>query len=155
MVSLDWDAEYRNRALAKICFLYMLMPIPEAQRFRTEFQLIRDYILHGLFDREFWVDGPVLQWADPQPRALGEQKFTYLLATVVKEGSVFGLVRLHNMGLFCVRLSTALADFFIRDTLTTYLLEKNDDERYRLISTEHSNEEVKMFAEGARNSGQL
>lgn len=153
--SLDWNTEYRNPGLGKICFLYMLMTIPEVERFNAGFQPLRNYILHGQFDKQFWAHGPVLQWADPQPRALGDQKFTYLLATVVREQSVFGLVRLHNMGLFCVRLSTALAGSFLRDTLTTYLLEKNESERYQLVSKQHSAAEVTMFADAVRNSGQL
>lgn len=30
-LSLDWNTEYRNRGLVKICFLYILMTIPEPE----------------------------------------------------------------------------------------------------------------------------
>ncbi len=151
--ALDWNVDYRNRGLAKICFLYALAQLSEGERLHEAFQPIRNYILYGKFDVDFWVHGPVLQWDGPQPSAgLGDFKFTYLLATIVSEQGIFGLVRLHNMGLFCVKLSLPMSDSQVRDTLTTYLLERNQGEKYAFLPHEHSVDQARLLAEAARNS---
>jgi hypothetical protein len=154
--TLDWRTEYRDRGIAKICFVYFLSTIPKASRFDAAFQHARDYILHGHFASDFWRPDPVLQWEGPHPgMGLGNHKFTYLLATVLHENSVYGLIQLHNMGLFCTRLSVPQSNPFVQDTLTTYLLEKDDNEKYTLRSESFSGEGVRSFADAVRNSGQL
>lgn len=155
-LSLDWGAEYRDRGIVKICFVYFLTTIPEESRFSEVFKHVRDYILYGRFSSDFWQHGPVLQWNGPHPGiGLGDHKFTYLLATVVHKHSVYGLIQLHNMGLFCVKLSTPQSNPSIPDTLTTYLLERNKEGNHTLSVKSHSDDEAKFFAEAVRNSGQL
>ncbi|MGH2397173.1 MAG: HNH endonuclease [bacterium] len=154
--SLDWNTEYRNRGLAKICFLYLISMLPYSDRFNEAFQSIRDYILFGKNTAEMQTLELVIQWNGPHPEvALGDRNFTYLLATVEVDRRVFGVVQLHNMGLFCVRLLASQPNTCPPDSLTTYLLQKEGSDNYALTTHDHSSDEVAAFAASIRRNGQL
>lgn len=153
--SLDWNAPYRDRGLAKISFMYMLSLLDEPARYDISFKPIRDYLLTGEYRSTAWSHGPVLQWSGQFPLTEPELKFTYLTATVTRGRDVFGLVQLLNMGLFCVKLASTTDLALVPESLTTYSLEKDAAGNYVMTSQLHVASEVGAFAEGVRNSGLL
>ncbi|MDA8215294.1 MAG: hypothetical protein M0Z64_08470 [Nitrospiraceae bacterium] len=156
--SLDWNTEDRNRGLAKICYAYALSKLPEEKRYNAALDATRAYILKGTqYPHSYWQHAPILQWNGIYPGidVIGDIKFTYLLALVFKDDCLFCLIRLHNMGLFAVKLSTAVDNPLCLNSVTTYLLNKEQDSKYSLKENSFSLDKANEFAKSVISSGQL
>jgi len=157
-LTLDWNTEDRNRGLAKISYMYALSSLPEQHRYSPAFEDTRTYILNGTaYPHDYWRKAPVLQWNGTYPgiNVIGEHKFTYMLALVSNQGCLFCLIRLHNMGLFAVKLTPAQDSGLGLNSLSTYLLNKEDNGRYSLQEHNFSQEKANDFAASAISCGQL
>jgi len=152
---LDWTAEYRDRGIAKICFVFLMSLLDESSRHGTQFADISSYILKGKEDAtEHRVQ--VIQWNGEHPLQFAtDLNFHVLLAVVEDDAHIYGLIQLFNMGLFAVRLGQKTDDLNLPDTLKTYFLDKSSGEAGTWHVTEHGFEITERFAKAARYSGQL
>lgn len=156
--SLDWNTEDRNRGLAKICYMYALSRLPQGQRYSATFDPTRAYILKGTqYPHDYWQHAPVLQWDGTYPGidVIGDHKFTYLLALVPKDDGLFCLLQLHNMGLFAVKLSTPGDSLLALNSVTTYLLNKEDNGKYSLKENDFPLDKARDFTKSVILCGQL
>jgi hypothetical protein len=156
-LSIDWNTEYRNRGLTKICFMYAMSKMKEEKRFSHSFNHSRKYIIEGTpYPPDYWLYSSVVQWNGPFPaeEIFRERQFTYFLATLNLNSNLYSLIRLHNMGLFAVKLASSADGVVCRDTITMYLLEEDGNNRI-LKEEECLPEEVALFAQAVERTQQL
>jgi HNH endonuclease len=157
-LAIDWNTEYRNRGLTKICFMYAMARMQPEHRRSDSFRFSRRYILRGItYPLSLWPSAPIVQWNGPYPgqEVLGDKLFTYLLATVNLDTGLYSLIRLHNMGLFAMKLAEPEHELLCPDTLTTYLLRKNGSERYVLSEDLASPEDAAAYARSVKSAQEL
>jgi hypothetical protein len=156
---MDWNTEYRNRGLTKICLMYAMSRIEEQEkRYSSLFEYARQYILYGTqYPSGYWRNSPILQWNGSYPGAeiVGERKFNYFLSTINLSGSLYGLILIAHIGLFGVKLGENDTERVCRNSMTMYLLDISSDQRYPLRVEEFSQEDADKFAKAVSEVNQL
>jgi len=157
-LTLDWNTEYRNRGLTKMCFMYALSKMEEEERYSNAFKESRRYILEGKeYPSNFWRHAPVLQLNSdrPSPDIIDPAQYTYYLATVNAPDGLFAFIKFPYMGVYGVKLGKKGNEKICKNSLTGYIFEENDSQRYSLNEIAFENDRANKFASAILSSNQL